>query len=127
MYCTTLSRCLYMSTFVAYSGEAVDALGKKVIADIKASSGKERKFNALLAKWKYRQKTKLCRVKYQVEMDSCSSKIRPILVYSMSSYDIWLVTTVVMYDCNTGRKYAMYVLNADRELFTRNLPIIASL
>ena len=116
-----------MSTFVAYSGEAVDALGKKVIADIKASSGKERKFNALLAKWKYRQKTKLCRVKYQVEMDSCSSKIRPILVYSMSSYDIWLVTTVVMYDCNTGRKYAMYVPNADRELFTRNLPIIASL
>ena len=55
-----------MSTFVAYSGEAVDALGKKVIADIKASSGKERKFNALLTKWKYRQKTKLCRVKYQV-------------------------------------------------------------
>ena len=66
MYCTQLSVCLYMSTFVGYSGEAVDALGKKVIADIKASSGKERKFNALLAKWKYRQKTKLCRVKYQV-------------------------------------------------------------
>ena len=45
-------------------------------------------------------------------MDSFSSKIRPILVCSMSSYDIWLVTTVVMYDCNTGRKYAIYVPNA---------------
>ena len=66
LYHTPLSVRIYMSTFVVYSGEAVDALGKKVIADIKASSGKERKFNVLFAKWKYRQKTKLCRVKYQV-------------------------------------------------------------